>query len=327
MKRNMKKILSKVFAFALLFSLVILPVRAADDDYDYTVTIFGGLHGTVKSVNPVNDQYIDVQTADKIVLKVPKGYRWNPNDFEVTVNDQKYFWGLEFQFAGKEDSPAFDFEVDTDVDIVPIYRTAYNAVEYTVRYLHVGDNAEVYPQQTFYGNVGEKPVIAYKYKEGYIPTAYNETRTIDEDPSKNVFTFYYETVTEARQEIIDRGDIFDGYYYDGASYVPISGNSSASGSSSGSSNSSSSASSSSNSSNNSNSSRPGTSTSQQVSQPQEIVDLDNSEAPQTLIHDEPGNSSSTGNSALPWVAGIGAVAVLGAAGVYLATRKKENEEE
>jgi hypothetical protein len=45
-----------------------------------------------------------------------------------------------------------------------------------------------------HGNVGDKPVGASLYIEGYQPQAYNLTGTLQADESKNVFTFVYRKV-------------------------------------------------------------------------------------------------------------------------------------
>ena len=310
----MKKILSKLFAIALPLCLVFLPVHAAP--YTYRITIYGGLQGTVNG-------------QEKLVVDLPMGSQWNANDYDVVPNDDRYFCNSDFEIAGQEGTPLFVFEVTSDVDIVPVYHLKGDLVEYRVQYLHSGDNAVLLPQQTFFGNIGDKPVVAYRFLEGYIPTTYAETKTIVEDPAQNTFTFYYLTVEEARQQIIDRGDIFDGYYYDGTSYVPIvggggAGTAAGAGAAAGAGTSSEEAGAGTNQAGGNGAEINNNQT--PTTQPQDIVDLDENDVPQALNPDEPGNNAG-GNSALPWVAGIAAVAVLGALIVFLATRKKEDKEE
>ena len=50
--------------------------------------------------------------------------------------------------------------------------------------------------QTFYGAVGDRPVVAFQYVDGYQPQAYNLTGTLSSNEAENVFTFTY-TETEA----------------------------------------------------------------------------------------------------------------------------------
>ena len=62
-------------------------------------------------------------------------------------------------------------------------------VSYTVNYQDGGGN-ELAPSRTYYGAVGDKPVIAYQYIEGYRPDAYNLTKTLGKNEADNVFTLH-----------------------------------------------------------------------------------------------------------------------------------------
>lgn len=64
-------------------------------------------------------------------------------------------------------------------------------VAYTVNYQDADGN-ELAPSQQFYGNVGDKPVVAYRYIDGYIPQAAALTKTLSSNEAENVFTFVYE---------------------------------------------------------------------------------------------------------------------------------------
>lgn len=63
-------------------------------------------------------------------------------------------------------------------------------VAYTVNYQDASGNA-LAESQTFYGNIGDKPVVAYRYIENYIPDALALTKTLSDNESENVFTFTY----------------------------------------------------------------------------------------------------------------------------------------
>ena len=63
-------------------------------------------------------------------------------------------------------------------------------VAYTVNYQDASGNS-LAESQTFYGNVGDKPVVAYRYVENYIPDALALTKTLSDNESENVFTFTY----------------------------------------------------------------------------------------------------------------------------------------
>ena len=87
------------------------------------------------------------------------------------------------------------FTVDRDQDYVVAYGVLTNPVEYTVRY-QTADGRELAPSETYYGNIGDRPVIAYQYIEGYQPQAYNLTKTLSKDQAENVFTFIYSPLPE-----------------------------------------------------------------------------------------------------------------------------------
>lgn len=80
--------------------------------------------------------------------------------------------------------------VTEDADYVVAYGIRGNLVSYTVNYVDQAGNV-LAPSQTYYGNAGDKPVVAYLYVDDYLPQAYNLTRTLSENEAGNVFTFVY----------------------------------------------------------------------------------------------------------------------------------------
>ena len=61
-------------------------------------------------------------------------------------------------------------------------------VAYTVNYQDASGKS-LAESQTFYGNIGDKPVVAYRYIENYIPDALALTKTLSDNEVENVFTF------------------------------------------------------------------------------------------------------------------------------------------
>ena len=58
--------------------------------------------------------------------------------------------------------------------------------------------------ETFFGNVGDKPVVACKYVAGYAPKASGLTKTLKQDASENVLTFIYKSATEyVVEDVVD----------------------------------------------------------------------------------------------------------------------------
>lgn len=100
---------------------------------------------------------------------------------------------MELQVGLKNSS----FEVTGDQEYVVAYGIKGNQVAYTINYQDANGN-KLADSQTFYGNVGDKPVVAYTYIDGYTPEYRNLTKTLSANASENVFTFNYlpyETVT------------------------------------------------------------------------------------------------------------------------------------
>ena len=80
--------------------------------------------------------------------------------------------------------------MDGDADYVVAYGIKGNQVAYTVQYQDEDGNT-LAESQTFYGNVGDKPVVAYRYIENFVPQALALTKTLSENEADNVFTFTY----------------------------------------------------------------------------------------------------------------------------------------
>ncbi len=100
---------------------------------------------------------------------------------------------MELQVGLKNSS----FEVTGDQEYVVAYGIKGNQVAYTINYQDANGN-KLADSQTFYGNVGDKPVVAYTYIDGYTPEYRNLTKTLSANAAENVFTFQYlpyETVT------------------------------------------------------------------------------------------------------------------------------------
>ena len=80
--------------------------------------------------------------------------------------------------------------VSGDQDYVVAYGIPGELAEYTVNYVDTDGN-KLAESRTYYGNVGDEPVIAYLYIDGYIPDSYNQTGKLSSNASENVFNFVY----------------------------------------------------------------------------------------------------------------------------------------
>lgn len=158
----------------------------ADSPYTYTVRLFGGNQGTVEG------------GESKVYQRIPVGSRWSfdPSIVKVT-NDKYYVKGIKL--AGRQNDTAqavvntSSFVVDQDIDLVVVYGMKGSVTHYTVSYVDESGR-ELAPSQTFEGNVGDRPVVAYRYIDGYRPQAYNLTGTLTDNEANNSFVFTYSPV-------------------------------------------------------------------------------------------------------------------------------------
>ena len=154
----------------------------ADDTtpYTYKVTLSAGNKGTINGQNKI--EQTNIASGSTVTF--------NLNDIQVT-DDKYYVKGI--RLSGRDNDEALAapaFPIDGDADYVVAYGIKGNMVAYTVNYQDASGKS-LAESQTFYGNVGDKPVVAYRYVENYIPDALALTKTLSDNESENVFTFTY----------------------------------------------------------------------------------------------------------------------------------------
>lgn len=186
--KKLRQILTFVVAFSMMFQCSLLSVFA-DDEYTYTVTFYAGNQGTF------------ADGAGKIVMSNLKYGAFVSFDVQkdgvVTLNNSDKYYVKGLRKSGRDNSETDELEasrysvtVKGDADYVVAYGIKGNQVAYTVNYQDVDGN-ELLASNTYYGNVGDKPVVAYQYVEGYTPQALALTKTLSENSAENVFTFRY----------------------------------------------------------------------------------------------------------------------------------------
>lgn len=174
----MKKIAKLVSVLLLAVLMASLCASAwAVDTTTYKVRIYAGNQGTLNGGNTVVEATYNYN--DPVSLP------------SVAVKDNRYYV-KGFREAGKDNSTynTTSFTVKRDIDYVVAYGMKSTAVEYTVNYV-TEEGETLFPSQTYFGNAGDKPVVAFRYIEGYQPQAYNLTKTLTSNPADNVFTFTY----------------------------------------------------------------------------------------------------------------------------------------
>lgn len=197
------KLLTAVLAVVLLVGLFAGKIQAAEltpDGYTYTVTFSAGnqgLFGEEGNISVSSSGAVISQTEDKVVVSgLYAGDEVGFTAQEAVVLDETskyYVKGIRLSGRDNSDVAASVLVVEGDADYVVAYGIKGNQVSYTVNYQDE-DGRELAESQTFYGNIGDKPVVAYKYIVGYAPAALGLTKTLSENAAENIFTFEYTRV-------------------------------------------------------------------------------------------------------------------------------------
>ena len=179
--KKWKRLLVSLLTVSMTLGASTMSVMADDTTpYTYKVTLSAGNKGTINGQNKI--EQADIASGSTVTF--------NLNDIQVT-DDKYYVKGI--RLSGRDNDEALaapSFTDDKDADYVVAYGIKGNMVAYTVNYQDASGNA-LAESQTFYGNVGDKPVVAYRYVENYIPDALALTKTLSDNESENVFTFTY----------------------------------------------------------------------------------------------------------------------------------------
>ena len=166
------KTFTKLAAFLLVFVLLLgCNVNSFAAPRDYRVRIYPGNTGTINNTSSV--------------------FSANQSNFEEptpVANEGYYVKG--FKQTGRDTIFTNIPKTNCDQDYVVAYGIDGGQVPYTIRYLESGTNRELAPERTYYGDVGDKPVAAYLYIDGYQPQVRAITGTLSAT-GDNIWTFYY----------------------------------------------------------------------------------------------------------------------------------------
>ena len=165
--KRWKKLLVSLLTVSMTIGASTMSVMAANG-YTYKVTLSAGNKGTINGQAKVER---DSVVAGSTVT-------FNLKDVQVT-DDKYYIKGIRLSGRDNEEalaSPVLD-NVTGDADYVVAYGIKKDMVAYTVNYQDASGKA-LAESQTFYGNVGDKPIVAYQYIENYIPDALALTKTV-----------------------------------------------------------------------------------------------------------------------------------------------------
>ena len=198
MKRLLKYFLATLVVITGVLSQTTDVVKAFS--YTYTVSFSAGGQGSINGGVQVrkasgNEASVSVSAkGDKIIVT---GLEYGDviscdAQGSVALNENSKYYVKGIRLSGRDNNTVAQsaFLVSGDQDYVVAYGIPGELAEYTVNYVDANGN-KLADSKTYYGNVGDEPVIAYLYIDGYIPSSYNQSGKLVSDASKNVFNFVY----------------------------------------------------------------------------------------------------------------------------------------
>jgi hypothetical protein len=198
--RAVKTLTALIFAAGLLAFAGNGQVQAAG--YTYTVTISSGNQGKFTSTGSVQVKKADGNEASVSVQNLGTKLKITGLEYgdilsfraqsAVTLSDNSKYYVKGIRLSGRDNNTVASsaFKVVEDQDYVVAYGIPGDLTEYTVNYLDESGN-KLADSQTYFGNVGDEPVIAYLYIEGYVPANYNVSKVLSAKAADNVFDFVY----------------------------------------------------------------------------------------------------------------------------------------
>lgn len=190
-------------AVLCLAALTLGKTESRAEEYTYTATFYPGNHGSFQGTEQVTvdnsssgSSYEIEGDGDAIRISGLKAGDIVSFDaaYEgaVKLEEGSRYYVKGIRISGRDNSTVDTsaFPVEGDRDYVVAYGIQGDLTSYVVNYQDENGNT-LAPSRTYYGNVGDKPVIAFRYLEGYQPQAYNLTKTLSKNEAENVFTFTY----------------------------------------------------------------------------------------------------------------------------------------
>ena len=222
-KRRNGKGPGRFSAFALALCLALggslagAPVKVSAEEYTYQVTFYSGNQGSFQGTEGLSvdnhssgSAYTVEESGDAVTVSGLKrgdivSFDVQAGAVELAQDSRYYLRGVRESGRDNDTVETSAFRVDGDAEYVVAYGIRGSQTGYTVNYQDAEGN-ELAPSRTYYGNVGDKPVVAYLYIENYNPQTLALTKTLSDNAAENVFTFVYtpvptEVITEPGQTI------------------------------------------------------------------------------------------------------------------------------
>lgn len=230
---NRRRLLTGVLTFCLLFHTASLTSQAEEEKpkpepepYTYTVTFYAGNQGAFTGSGGVtvlrngtsaggNIEKSMREDGSAITIRGLKAgdqvnfdniqSRETDAPIKLQENSQYYVRGIRESGYDNDTVTSPSFTVKQDQDYVVAYGIEGEMVSYVIHYEDRAGNT-LAPSRTYYGNVGDRPVVAFLYIEGYEPQAYNLTKELSKNEAENVFTFVYSPVSGGTaSNVVDEG--------------------------------------------------------------------------------------------------------------------------
>ena len=175
------------FAMALVAAFILSAAPSSAYAYDYTVRVWGGNESVDEGV--IHEESV----APGEEYRLDKGW--------VEMKDGSKYYVKGFREGGQDALHTEAFIVNEDMDFVVAYGVQGEQVSYTVSYVESGTGRALTGSEsgqtsvTYYGNKGDKPVVAYEHIPGYRPLYRNITGTLGDEGTNN-WVFEYVEVEE-----------------------------------------------------------------------------------------------------------------------------------
>lgn len=197
--KMIKYIFTFFFTAALFLVISSFGVSAAENEpYTYKITFYSGNIGSFAGETGLNISNKDAEvhvTKDKITiseLNLGDVVTFNAQaNVKLDKTDKHYVQGFRLSGYDNDTVEKSVITVERDRDYTVAYGIEGNMTSYTIKY-QTKDGKTLAPNEVYYGNVGDKPVVPYLYIDGYVPQYLALTKTLSSTESENVFTFVYE---------------------------------------------------------------------------------------------------------------------------------------
>lgn len=181
--KHVRELIGVVLAVALGLGQVSPAYAILNEPYPYKVRVFEGNRGNVTA--PSNSSYPVEQHDTYIEFTVPANSEFTLDTAwdKVSSEYSDLYYVKGFRLAGEDYGTdnrleKLSFDVTEDMDYVIAYGVKGEMVSYQVVYVDNASGNEIGRSETYYGNVGDKPVVAYEHIPGYRPLYRNISATL-----------------------------------------------------------------------------------------------------------------------------------------------------